>query len=316
MRNYWKKAALLTCFGASLAASSAAADFTGYGEIFTAAGYQALGTAYQDRCGSSDCGSGSYRGRADNWDFGGSAHGNINFDNAIGLQLDLGGTSNGFNSDSISTNGFGAHVYYRDADDLWGGLFSIGDTGYGRAVTLGLEGQAYLGDVTLYSQLSYTAAIQGDIEDYRYSGWNLYNSVRYFLSDKLAFSAGIGLDYANFSKKWPSYDEAYGAHADSVYWQLKAEYQLDALPLSVFAAYQGSYAPWRYASEYDGGNYKYETGYNSVRNGLLIGVRFYFGQNDLKTNDRTGASLEDFNPWYGRGGNILDVLHNSGSGGD
>jgi hypothetical protein len=31
----------------------------------------------------------------------------------------------------------------------------------------------------------------------------------------------------------------------------------------------------------------------------MLGLRYYFGQGSLLSNDRSGASLEDYNPWYG-----------------
>ncbi|HUO98484.1 MAG TPA: hypothetical protein VMU01_07435 [Rhizomicrobium sp.] len=31
----------------------------------------------------------------------------------------------------------------------------------------------------------------------------------------------------------------------------------------------------------------------------MLTVRFYFGQDSLIANDRKGASLADYNPWYG-----------------
>jgi hypothetical protein len=32
---------------------------------------------------------------------------------------------------------------------------------------------------------------------------------------------------------------------------------------------------------------------------VMLSLRYYFGQDSLIANDRKGASLKDYNPWYG-----------------
>jgi hypothetical protein len=302
-----------------LTLAAQAASFTGYGELFASAGYmaQSYSDTYPPVCAGPamlcirpmpeyvcvpylhPCGGPytyNFHSDADLLNLGGSAHGNIAFDSGLGLQFDVSGQDRGYGSNSTSGFGIGTHIYQRDADFLYGGFVSIGDSYNGRLVTAGLEGQAYLDKFTLYTQASYSTAIQGTLERYNTDSWNLHTEARYFYTDNIVFSGGLGASLAHKNWSWEGVDYS-NYNAGILQWDLRAEYFLDELPLSLFAAYQGSNVTW-----HDNELYWYYPDTNKAlyrNNTIMLGLRFYFGRNSLLANDRSGASLEDYNPWYG-----------------
>jgi hypothetical protein len=284
---------------AMLVPAASAASFSGYGELFAGAGYQTNSNQEIELCSGTQCGSYGSHDQADLSSVGGSAHGNINFDSGLGLQFDVEGQDQGYGSYSYSNTGGGVHLYKRNADYLWGGFVSIGDPGGSRVVTAGLEGQVFLDKITLYSQLSYSAGIQGYLQREGVESWNLHTEVRYFYSDNIAFSAGLGAEASDYNYSYSSGSDVYSGHNGLLQWDLRAEYLLDDLPLSLFVAYQGGYQAPHYNDNYSGGSDVY-VGRNVISsNTFLLGLHFYFGQTSLIDNDRSGASLKDYNPWYG-----------------
>jgi hypothetical protein len=289
------KGLLLTGACAAFLAPSAHADnFTGYGELNIAAGYGSDSYHETELCGGSVCSTWNNHDNWDQWNFGGSVHGNYNFGTGLGLQFDVEDQGIGQNGYTHTVSGGGVHLYERDANYLWGGFVSLGDLGGSRAVTTGVEGKAFIDNVTLYSQVSWTGGAQGYFLRNHEDSWQLHTEATYFLNDNLSFSAGLGGAINEYSY----YNNDYSGHATLVHWNLGAEYLLQDLPLSVFATYQGSYQVQKYFDNYGGGN-SYFGGDNNRGNAIMIGVRFYFGQNSLIANDHDGAGLKDYNPWYG-----------------
>jgi hypothetical protein len=288
---------------AFLTPAAPAASVTGYGELFAGAGYmsQSFKETYPLVCSNvimpcstfGHFGTYYFHDQTDLWSIGGSAHGNIAFDSDLGLQLDIAGQNRGYSTMSHSGLGIGAHVYRRDADFLYGGFFSIGDSSGGRLVTAGLEGQTYWDKVTLYTQASYSTAIQGVLQENNTDSWNLHAEARYFYTDNIVFSGGLGASLAHKNWSWDAYN--YNTNNGGILqWDLRAEYLLDEGPLGLFAAYQGSNITWHQRWSYLATN---KALYRN--NAIMLGLRFYFGQNSLLANDRSGASLKDYNPWYG-----------------
>ena len=70
---------------------------------------------------------------------------------------------------------------------------------------------------------------------------------------------------------------------------------------SIFGEYDGSYSHDRgHIDSSDGEGYAVNSRGRTDGNLFMIGVRLFLNQQDLMTNDRTGARLEDFNPWTGK----------------
>lgn len=288
------------CAATLAPAMAADADaISGYGEIFAGMGYGATSSdarAYQN--GSLSAASGGH----DQHDIslvGGSAHANIPLEGGFGVQVDVEGQNDSFGDATTSADGFGLHLYKRDAFGLIGAFASVGSTQDSRLVTAGLDGKLYLdtfglNDVSLDAQASYTAAVQGDLRPQRADSWNLYAGANYFYNDHLSFSGGIGAAFLQSRYR----DEALvHQNVNRVNWNLRTEYLMHDMPLGVFASYQGAYNAGHYKM-YDGDDL---TAIRSKGPGnvFMLGLRVYFGQNSLKDNDRTGASLTDANPWYG-----------------
>lgn len=281
---------------AATAASAAAAEFSGYGEIFGNAGYTTTGSTLSSFCTGAPCGVSTDHNQADTAIFGGSGHAAIMVDSGYGLQFDIAGQSIGVGGTSQSASRIGMHVFHRNADFSWGGFASVGDALNSRMFTVGLEQQAFFGDLTLESQFSYTNTMQGDLKYYDMATWNAYLGARYFLRDNLALSGGIVGAYGDGASSGTWADSF--AMSTPLQWEARGEYLFEQLPISVFAAYRGTFVPYHGRSTYsDGDMDKLKFAVNN--HALMIGLRFYFGQTTLRGNDRHGASLEDHNPLYG-----------------
>jgi len=98
-----------------------------------------------------------------------------------------------------------------------------------------------------------------------------------------------------------------------LHWSTKVEYQLETLPVSLVLNYQGSYGTWSRdtaaSGDYGPGgpppgwlvhySYDYAHTWRRSENLLMLSVRYYIGQDSLMANDRNGAGLSDYDPWYG-----------------
>jgi len=227
---------------------------------------------------------------------------NALWSDGTGVQIDLGHSSTSLSHDNYeyTSNDLGAHLYQRSDDMLWGGFASIGDAnGDGRYATFGLEAQRFCNDWTFYGQFSWSKGVSGYAQFGNYQSWNAHVEARYFYTDHLMFSAGFGWDWGSYNEKEDYGYYHYTGNPQYGQWDLRVEYLLSDLPVSFYASYQGSYDPYNEKENYDYGDeiYKYKGHYNTSL--FMIGARLYLDQNSLLTNDRTGATLRDFNPWTG-----------------
>lgn len=290
------KRLIIGCLLASVCAAPAtAASFSGFGELGAGVGYLSVG--YNDTYW--------YDGTLQSTNIGhynetitilnGAARGNIAFGGGLGLQLDVEGQSIGYGKWSSSTSGIGAHLYQRSDEWLYGGLLSIGQSSGDRAVTVGLEAQYLLPDTTIYGQISYSAFVQGYMYEDGQDSLNGFVSVRHFITDHIMLSGTLA-GYAG-AQKYESSSYVDSESFNALQWELRGEYLFEEVPLSLYASYVGSYGLIR--SREDNGMYLYNYHTTANQNAIMIGIRYYFGQDSLLTNDRTGATLEDRNVWYG-----------------
>jgi len=171
-----------------------------------------------------------------------------------------------------SMYGGAVHASVRDpSSHLVGVLASIGNSFGGNYANVGAEAQLYLGNLTLYGQAGY--------------GWGYDNAdgqtmpyvhlvARQFLNPDLMIEGQAG---------YGSFDFGAGS-TDVVRWEARLEGRLPRTPLSAYVAYQGMY-------ESSGGG--------SLTESALVGGIRLMTASSLLANDRSGASLVDYNPLFG-----------------
>jgi hypothetical protein len=242
---------------------------------------------------------------------------NFQFD-AIGNRRFLGRVpyTDGPNSRGATKYGLGVHLD-QSGDDYRGGiLVSVGNSDWtwihNRLLSAGLEGEWFLDRTTLFSQLIYSRAVQGYFAQRGLNSWYLYTGARYFLRDNLMFEADAGAGAIETGKTLSVYSAAkYSADAQSgniLHWSAKAEYRFEDLPASLIFNYQGSYGNWNehlsgsgvypYPQPYQY-TYDVRTSWGRTENLFMLSLRYYFGGDSLIANDRHGAGMNDYNPWYG-----------------
>ncbi len=266
----------------------------------------------------------------------GGAHVNAAFESGLNLQFDVEGTrdffditipagsyydSPGLNRDKMTKYGVGIHLALRGDQYRLGGLASIGNSDWAhynnRLVTVGVEGTWFLDRTTLFSQLTYSRAVQGEFAGTGLDSPYLYTGARYFFRDNLMFEADAGAgtiesndmmytrtDIGPVNTTVITSDTNYNGNA--LHWSTKIEYRFQDLPVSLAFDYRGSYATWSHwhtitASSSSGANFFCNASFTVHRteNLFMVKLRYYFGQDSLIANDRNGASISDYNPWYG-----------------
>jgi hypothetical protein len=240
------------------------------------------------------------RGHEDYNTLGGDGRAALQWDSGFGVQLDASGSDTNYRHEGdAETTNLAAHVFQRSDDMLWGGFASIGGWEGSRYATLGAEFQEYWNDWTFYGQASWSKGLTNSAAYDHEDSWNFNAQARYFVSSHLLLTGGVGYDVGSSHGDGCCY-YAWHEHTNSWNWTLRAEYLLDDLPVSIFGEYDGSHTPYNGHETYTDAPYTYEhySGHDT-NNLFLIGVRLFLNQQDLMTNDRTGASLEDLNPWTG-----------------
>ena len=227
-------------------------------------------------------------------------------DSGLGVQFDVQGANYFLKKHRIqpyeemvsqSTFGLAGHLNRREESYLWGGFASIGKANNSGWVALGPEVQAYFGNFTLYSQASYTRSFQG--KDCGEGAFSVHTGARYFLSDHLAFSGGLGAAISDYDDTGKTSGDRAGeiGHTGMLQWDVAAEYLFGASPFSLFATYRGDRQLWR--GDYPTSYVSILTRQWKASNQFFVGVRLYLGQNSLIENERKGAGLNDYNPFFG-----------------
>lgn len=190
------------------------------------------------------------------------------------------------------------HVAYRNPE-----LFAVGAFGAAqRAATgpdalgmalAGVEGQAYLDNLTIYLQggVAFTSPAEPDFNNYRDYGTFAFvrGVLRYFLTDNLKLSAegtyGEGeIGYYTFSGQNgddPVHDGAVVPGRLAIA-RLGVDYRPDDGDASFFAAYEASYL----SQSWDG------VTRSSLNQRVLAGIKVDFGAETLKSRDREGVTWD------------------------
>jgi len=227
------------------------------------------------------------------WGFGGSGRANIWITPALSTQFDFTGNAlwdgyypAGYNMGSLNA---AAHLSYRDPTQyLLGGFVQLSSwSAYGDSEgmytgVIGVEGQWYHNDLTLYAQAGWMTSLFGyyvtNGYDYNYSMWFAHLAGRYFFHDntKVELSAGVmgGSVYTNY----PDYE------ATLLTWNAEVEHRFNNTPFSVFARAEGFHT-LSLGSDLNGGLTKVWT--------LKLGAKVAFGTATLKDEDRNGATLRE-----------------------
>jgi opacity protein-like surface antigen len=164
-------------------------------------------------------------------------------------------------SDNISTTT--AHAFMRNESWAVGGFAGFtGGTldGY----VIGAEGALYFDRITLRG----SAFLGGDREqdDTELNGFSIDGT--YFVTDN--FSVTI-------DSNWYEFDVGLPVTQDGVIYGIAAEYQFAGSPFSVFGGFHTSDETYFL--------------FDKEADSITLGVRYNFGTPDLRTRDRTGASM-------------------------
>lgn len=251
--------------------------------------------------------------RFDGWPIGGAARGNWWATNNVSLQLD--GQAEGTRYDvpsSFFIPGFsarfstlsylvGGHANYRNSQTgLIGAFGAIGDAsgtqqtdslftgGNGvRHALGGVEGQYYVGPLTLYGQIGYDSTLDfgnaATISDVH--AWFFRGTARYFfmpnfmLEGTAQFSTGA-VGFTNFGFSTPD------TNFDMWRASIKAEWRPATMPFSIFGKYEFN------RTSYAQNTLNFTPDERIADNRVMAGIRVYLGQNTLLANDRGGATLD------------------------
>ncbi len=233
---------------------------------------------------------------------GAGAYWSIPLSDMVSLQLDGNGeiTENdgeggSFENDFEHSIGGAAHLSWRDPQTyllgVFGGVSNVadGDNGDTTAWFIGGEGQLYIDQATLYLQAGYFDGEKNDFDDEILTNtWFVRGQLRYYFTEN--FRAALEGAYAV-----GRVDEE--GDTDIYDWGVELEYKFDETPISVFAAYEGTFI-----DQTPGESDKLE---EDIIKG---GVRFDFGSNSIFDRDRRGAGLDTprFGRWQGESGGPLE----------
>ncbi|MDB5570516.1 MAG: hypothetical protein JWN93_1699 [Hyphomicrobiales bacterium] len=241
---------------------------------------------------------GSLSAGYNSWDFEGQSLDGLNLQGRASFAAPLSGAL-GFQADGTfersklsadqgnminNTGSLAGHLFWRDSNAGLFGLIaqaSSKNSSYisDRQYFIGVEGQYFLGNVTLYGQAAYQnlgVGMYGTSMDS--DGFALAGQVRYFAAPNVMFALKGGYSTLSF--------DAYGSSFDLNAWTIgaKAEYRLAASPISLIAE-----------ADYRRGAYKGEgssVSENDTR--VTVGAKWNFGTQTLIQRDRSGASLDPF----------------------
>lgn len=314
------------------APANAGVDLSGYGELSAAIALPSQSQRICNLYSSAPCSPYGQFAPSTPSALAAGAHVNIVLNSGLNLQFDAEGnlttlrhiqTFESSSTARVTKYGMGVHLDRSGDIYRWGGLVSVGNSDNGwshnRLISGGLEGERFFDRFTLFSQLTYSRAIQGDFSSSGLNSWQLHAGARYFYLDNLMFEANagdavIGSGELQTLQTYSSPTFTYYTFTDTDYsgnalqWSAKAEYRLDDFPASLALSYQGSYATWQsYIRGISppppcGRSFSFFSMSNEFRrtdNLFMLSLRYYFGRDSLIANDRSGAGMSDYNPWYG-----------------
>lgn len=228
--------------------------------------------------------------------FGGSGRASVPWSNSFSTQFDVDADARWIDEDDADSGMFvasaqiGGHASLRDPNayliGFFGGVGTAGvhDDDGGNYWFAGVEGQYYWNNVTLYGQGGFLDLVDSHDDNF-HDAWFVRGVGRYFLSNYTMIQGELA--YADGEQ------DTNDRNMDLFAWGLRGEHQFMSAPVTAFAAYEGG----RYDNNCcsDGGDF--------TEHAFVVGAKFVFGANDLKHNDRAGATLDlpSFGRWIAAG---------------
>lgn len=213
----------------------------------------------------------------------GAASGVYNFTPVLGVQGDISFAYTSVEDDALGRQEIdGAlHGFYREPDNfLVGGFVQLGrdtylfdgdDIGSADRAYVGGEAQVYLDNLTLYAQGGMQQLTPNADFVPTFNGWFGQLEARYFLSPDFRIEAYVGANTLSFASDFTFTTLNLG---------IGAEYKLENLPVSLFAAYD-----FRNTTIDD------DDAPSFGEHRVLVGAKFAIGEESLLDRDRNGASL-------------------------
>lgn len=150
---------------------------------------------------------------------------------ALGDNAQLEGGFASIDDEDFDATHFGAHVFSRSPNFLWGGYLGFNTVSFGASGgidewTVALEGQFYLPQTTFSGALSYT---EFEVASAR-QGWAIDAEVRHFFNDNFSVHGGAGY-----------FEPESGVITGEISTVgIGAEYQFAGAPMSLFGGWQRS----------------------------------------------------------------------------
>ncbi|MBX7250263.1 MAG: hypothetical protein K1X35_14615 [Caulobacteraceae bacterium] len=185
-----------------------------------------------------------------------------------GYNIQVDGQANSYRWDgSNSDDSMGqasVHVFTRNDQYAIGAFAGLADYYGDSGLMVGLEGQAYMTDVTFNASVGYV-----NFDDFNdYSQWNAQLGLRYFFNDNFAIDGSLG--WVDWDTKFTDYDGWNGT--------IGGEYKFDGSPASVFINYRHDAIDRSSGSEYN-------------VDAFTLGVRLTLGSDNLRARTNSGASM-------------------------
>jgi len=242
----------------------------------------------------------------DGWLLGGDAKANVWLTPSVSTQFDLRGEAGRYSEDdgggtqSESRVNFtaGGHLTWRNPEmyalGVFGGISGgsiLDEVGDETRYFIGLEGQYYLNDITLYGQVGFSDIVEGDDDHSEMTeAWFARGVARWFVTANDKIEGEFGYYYSD--------DIVTGGQGPvtNYNWGALYEHRFMTSPFSAYVEYDGLSRDDD--SHGDDG---------VVEHIFMVGARIHFGQPDLKTADRYGATLDL--PDVIRTENWADIAH-------
>jgi len=175
------------------------------------------------------------------------------------------------------------HGFYRDSERfLLGGFVQLGQDEFSSDLSdntvqrgaVGVEGQAFFDQVTVYGQLGLQTLNTDVTPDFDFDGWFITGEVRNFLTPDLKIEA-------HASRSELSYSDGLTLQYETVNAGIGAEYKFADMPLSISAKYDYTTSSLAFFDD---------ASIDSHR--VLVGLKFNMGEETLQDRDRHGVSLK------------------------
>lgn len=221
------------------------------------------------------------------------------------------------NSDNFhSSNHVAAHLLFRDDGFQAGAFYALGravhtaDQEDYPTTIYGIEGQVYYDHSTIWGQLGKIKSFERGGPSEYYNPTQLRAGIRWFPRDD------IRIDLQGSVMSGKTDNSSLGNGNINVYsFSLGAEkeIQLGNLPAAVFGTYTYTAIPKSnslpLSISFGGQTFDWTTGYGGSSSTILVGVKFRFGTDSLRDQDRHGVNTDvDFT----RAG-MLDLLYDNSS---